>query len=77
MSQKSVHAVENMRHICDAYFSGEFELQIIDINRDQQSAVEYQIIGIPTLIKLNPAPKRTILGDLSDMQKVLKILDID
>jgi len=77
MSQKSVHAVENMRRICDAHFSGEFELEIIDINRDRQSAVSHQIIAIPTLIKLNPAPKRTILGDLSDMEKVLKILDIE
>lgn len=77
MSAKSSHAVENMRKICDQYLSGNFELQIIDINREKQLAVDYQIIAIPTLIKINPDPRRTILGDLSDTPKVLKILDIN
>ena len=77
MSDKSGHAVENINRICDKYLSGRCELQIIDINRDRQMAVDYQIIGIPTLVKLSPAPKRMILGDLSDTQKVLRILDIE
>lgn len=77
MSDKSGHAVENINRICDKYFQGRCELQIIDINRNQQMAVDYQIIGTPTLIKILPAPKRTILGDLSDTEKVLKILDIE
>lgn len=77
MSAKSSHAVENMRKICDTHLSGNFELQIIDISREKQLAVEYQIIAIPTLIKINPDPRRTILGDLSDTPKVLKILDIN
>lgn len=77
MSAKSSHAVENMRKICDQYLSGNFELKIIDINREKQLAVDYQIIAIPTLIKIGPDPRRTILGDLSDTAKVLKILDIN
>ena len=77
MSDKSGHAVENINRICDKYLSGKFELQIIDINRDRQMAIDYQIIGIPTLIKMLPGPKRTILGDLSDTEKVLRILDIE
>jgi circadian clock protein KaiB len=76
MSDKSGHAVTNINRICDKYFAGKCELQIIDINRDKQMAVDYQIIGIPTLIKMLPAPKRTILGDLSDTEKVLKILGL-
>jgi len=76
MSVKSGHAVENLRKICDDYLKGNFELQIIDITRDQKAAVDYQIIAIPTLIKLAPFEQRTILGDLSDTSKVLKILDI-
>lgn len=77
MSAKSSHAVENMRKICDQYLSGNFELQIIDINREKQLAVDYQIIAIPTLIRISPDPRKTILGDLSDTSKVLKILDIN
>jgi len=76
MSVKSGHAIENLRNICDQYLFGKFSLQIIDINKDRQKAVDFQIIGIPTLIKTAPGQTRTIVGDLSDTEKVLKILDI-
>jgi circadian clock protein KaiB len=76
MSIKSGYAVENVRKICDKYLSEKYDLKIIDINSDKQMAVDYQIIGIPTLIRLAPNPRRIILGDLSDTPKVLKILDI-
>lgn len=76
MSVKSVHAIENLRKICDTYIKDNFELQIIDISRDKEQAVRHQIIAIPTLIKIAPDTPRIILGDLSDTQKVLKILDI-
>jgi circadian clock protein KaiB len=76
MSVKSVHAIENLRKICDTYLTDNFELQIIDISRDKEQAVRHQIIAIPTLIKTAPDTPRIILGDLSDTQKILKILDI-
>lgn len=75
MSTKSSHAIENLRKISEKYLS-KFDLQIIDIRTQQQKAVEYQIVAVPTLIKLMPNPTRTIVGDLSDTEKVLKILDI-
>ncbi|HEU0136405.1 MAG TPA: circadian clock KaiB family protein [Flavobacterium sp.] len=76
MSPKSSLAIENLRKICDQHFPDNSDIQIIDINNAPSFATEYQIIAIPTLIRINPMPKRTILGDLSDNQKVLKILDI-
>jgi len=75
MSTKSSHAIENLRKISEQYLE-KSDLQIIDIRTDQQKAVEYQIIAVPTLLKVAPNPQRTILGDLSDTEKVLKILDI-
>lgn len=76
MSVKSVHAIENLRKICDQYLAENYELEIIDITRDTEQAAIHQIVAIPTLIKTNPAPKRIILGDLSDKEKVLRILNI-
>jgi circadian clock protein KaiB len=76
MSSKSATAIENLRRICDTYLAGNFELEIIDISINTQMAVNYEILGIPTLIKLHPAPKRIILGDLSETEKVLRILEI-
>lgn len=77
MSVKSSAAIENIRNICDQYIPDHPEIEIIDIGREKQLAVDYQIICIPTLIKINPAPVKTILGDLSDVKKVLEILEIE
>ncbi|KFF04180.1 circadian clock KaiB family protein [Flavobacterium reichenbachii] len=76
MSVKSGRAIENLRLICDKYLTGNYEIEIIDISRDKEQAVIHQIIAIPTLIKTHPIPERIILGDLSDKEKVLRILNI-
>jgi circadian clock protein KaiB len=76
MSVKSGHAIENLRRICDKYLIQNYELEIIDISRDIELAAVYEIVAIPTLIKTYPAPKRIIIGDLSDQEKVLKILNL-
>jgi circadian clock protein KaiB len=76
MSQKSGNAIENLRRICDEYLKDDFTLEIIDISAQKEKALQFEIIGIPTLIKVSPDPKRIILGDLSDKEKVLRILDI-
>lgn len=76
MSIKSSHAIENLRRICDQYLTDNYELEIIDISRDTEQAVIHQIVAIPTLVKIGPAPRRIILGDLSDTKKVLRILNI-
>ncbi len=76
MSAKSSFAIENIKRICDKHLPQKYELEIIDIARDQKLAIEHQIIGIPTLMKIHPEPRRIILGDLSDTQKVLTILDL-
>lgn len=77
MSVKSGHAIENLRKICDKHFEKNYELEIVDISREKEEAVKYQIVAIPTLIKTDPKPQRIILGDLSDTQKVLRFLNIE
>ncbi len=76
MSVNSINAIENITKIGNKYLDGKFELEIIDINKEKHQAAHYQIIGLPTLIKIEPSPVRTILGDLSETDKVLKILNI-
>ena len=76
MSVKSGHAIENLRKICDTYLKDNYEVEIIDISRDKEQALIHEIVAIPTLIRTNPAPRRIILGDLSDTEKVLYILNI-
>lgn len=77
MSSKSISAIEKLREMCDHFLSGNFDLEIIDVHQQGQAAVDYQILATPCLIKFSPLPKRIILGDLSDTQKLLRALDID
>jgi len=77
MSVRSGRAIENLKNICDKHLQNKFKLQIIDIHADRKKAQEYQIFAIPTLLKIKPAPLRTLIGDLSDTEKVLKILDLN
>lgn len=77
MSAKSARAIENLRKICDSHLPGNYRLEIVDITSDREKALAYEIIGIPTLIKISPDPKRIILGDLSETEKVMRILELE
>ncbi len=76
MTPQSAGAVENLRRICDKYLDGRFALEIVDVNKERHKAVEHEIIAIPTLVRTLPQPRRMVLGDLSQTEKVLKMLDI-
>lgn len=43
---------------------------------DQQSVSDEKIIATPTSVRVLPEPVRRIIGDLSNMEKVLLGLDI-
>jgi circadian clock protein KaiB len=70
---RSMSAVNHITEICKNL--GGCDLQIIDIYENPGLAKEDQIIAIPTLIKLSPAPERRIIGDLADREKVMSVLN--
>ncbi len=76
MSHRSMEAIQNIKTLCDEHLSDAFELEIIDIYKNPQIASEKHIVFSPSLIKSSPLPKRTLVGDLSDLEKVVKILGI-
>ena len=76
MSPKSMEAIENIKRLCDKLLKDTVELEIIDIYKNPQVAVEKQIVFSPSLIKRSPLPSRTLVGNFSDPQKVIKGLGI-
>ncbi len=72
----SVRAIVNSKAICEEYLKDRYELEIIDIYQQPSLAVTEEIIAIPVLIKKFPLPEQRVIGDLSDIEKVLKGLDI-
>jgi circadian clock protein KaiB len=73
---RSARAISNLRRICDERLKGEYTLEVVDIYQNPQAANEYQIVAVPTLIKVLPQPLRRIIGDLADLDRVLAGLDL-
>jgi circadian clock protein KaiB len=73
---RSVAAIANLKKICEAHLSGRYDVTIIDLTKDPALAQRDQIVAIPTLIRHLPEPLKRIIGDLSNVEKVLVGLDI-
>ena len=73
---KSERAIENMERVCDEYLKGRYHLEVIDIREQANLARDEQIVAVPTLIKRLPLPLRRLVGDMSDLSKVLFGLDL-
>lgn len=73
--QNSVRAVRNLNQICEEHLKDNYKLEIIDIYQQPDLAIGEQIIVIPVMIIKHPLPERRIIGDLSDVEKVLEILN--
>ena len=77
MLPNSARAVVNIKAICETYLKGRYELEIIDIYQQPDLALTEEIIAIPLLIKKFPLPEERLIGDLSDIEKVLKGLRLN
>lgn len=69
-------AIRNLRRICESDLGGAYQMEVIDVLESPQLAEEERILATPTLIKQLPPPLRRIIGDLSDIEKVLLGLDL-
>lgn len=76
MTPQSVQAIENIKKICEEHLLGRYDLQIIDIYQNPVLASGEQIIAAPTLIKKLPLPLRRIIGNMSNVERVLVGLDL-
>ncbi len=75
-TSRSINAIKNVKRICEKELKGKYVLQIIDILENPQLAEDEKILATPTLVKELPAPLKRIIGDLSNLEKVLIGLDI-
>jgi len=73
---KSQRAIENIKRVCEEHLLGRYDLEVIDIHEHVNLARDEQIVAVPTLIKRLPLPLRRLVGDMSDLDKVLFGLDL-
>ena len=70
-SPHSVQALANLKAICADHFPEEYRLEIVDLLLEPDRGLNDGIFVAPTLVKLEPKPKKVILGSLNDVSTVL------
>jgi circadian clock protein KaiB len=75
---RSLAALTNLKRICSEHLDGKtYRLEVIDLVKHPQLAHADEILAIPTLVRSLPVPIRKIIGDLSNIERVLVGLDPD
>ena len=73
---KSVTALANLKTFCETHLKGRYRITVIDLMKQPHLAKGDQILAVPTVVRLLPKPVRTIIGTLSDTERVLVGLDL-
>jgi circadian clock protein KaiB len=73
---RSVAAIENLERICHEHLQDRYEIEVIDLLKNPRLARDHQVLAVPTLVRQLPDPARKIIGDLSNVERVLVGLEI-
>ena len=75
-TSRSMTAFANLKKLCESHLKGRYHIEVIDLLEQPQLAKGDQILAIPTVVRKLPQPVRTIIGNLSDTERVLVGLDL-
>ena len=75
-TEHSKAALANIKAVGEKHLKGNYRLTVVDLYQQPGLASKQDIIVAPTLVKKQPLPLRTLIGDLSDEESVLIGLDI-
>jgi len=74
---KSITALVNLKRLCEGHLvAGRYRIEVVDLVNQPHLARRDDIVVIPTLVRQLPPPIRKIIGDLSNMERVLVGLDV-
>ncbi len=72
----SLQAVTNLNAICREHLADCHHIEIVDVVREPERALQEEILITPMLLKLAPGPVCKIIGNLSDHKTVLHALEL-
>ena len=53
------------------------EIQVVDVTADPAAAETNNVVGIPTVVRAQPRPRRRVIGALDDSRRVAEALGLD
>ena len=69
-------ALANLTRACEEHLNGRYSIDVIDLLLNPQLARADQIIALPTLVRRLPVPIKKIVGDLSNVDRILFGLEL-
>jgi circadian clock protein KaiB len=69
-------ARENLRRILGEHAIDPCEVEVVDCMRHPKRALSDGVLVTPTLVRLAPTPAQTIIGTLSDHERVVAALGL-
>jgi circadian clock protein KaiB len=72
-SRAAIRNLDSLRKVLDDHAA----VEVVDVRERPELAEEDRILATPTLVRREPRPVRKIIGDLSDIKRVLVGLEID
>jgi circadian clock protein KaiB len=73
---KSVAAFANLKRICEEHLAGRYQIEVIDLLVNPSLAAGDQILAVPAVVRQLPPPVKKIIGDFSNVERVLVGLDL-
>ncbi|HEY9877654.1 MAG TPA: circadian clock KaiB family protein [Leptolyngbyaceae cyanobacterium] len=75
-SLRSLRAIQRIQALCEERLPGRYELEIVDIYQQPEMLEQDQVFAVPTLIKKLPPPLQRLIGDMTDIEKLIVCLDL-
>lgn len=73
---RSLAAFANLKRLCEDHLADRYSIEVIDLAREPQLAQGDQIVAIPTLVRRLPEPVKRVIGDLSNLERVMIGMDL-
>lgn len=73
---KSLIAFRNLKRLCEEHLAGRYSIEVIDLSQSPHLAHHDHIVALPTLVRKLPEPIKRIIGDLSNLERVLVGMDL-
>jgi circadian clock protein KaiB len=72
----SSRAIYQVQKVCAQYLADRHELEIIDIHQNPERLEQDKVFATPTLVKIQPAPLRKLVGDMPNINELLIYLNL-
>ena len=76
LTPRSTKALATIRQVCQDRLQDRYQLEVIDLFQSPDLAETDEIIATPTLVKELPQPLRRLVGDLSNVERLLVGLNL-